>query len=381
MQNKVRFLAPLLLTLLSSLNLVWASDIFKMALPGYSFQFPADHASHPNYKTEWWYYTGHLKTDSGKTYGYELTFFRSGAGLKHPPTTSAWRLQDIYATHFAISDEDHQKFYMAEKLNRNHVGAAHAETDFYKIWNENWSAKLSTNPAQPNTHQLSASTNQFKIALDLTPEKPVVIHGKNGVSQKADCTGCASHYYSLTRLATTGTLWINGKPERVRGLSWMDHEFGSNQLTATQTGWDWFSIQLDNQTELMLYVLRNEKKDKSGKPLQYLDPNSSGTLVYANGTTEHLSLGDFKIKALKRWVSPNTKAVYPMGWNIQIPKKNIHLTITPTFKNQELVTQQSTQVAYWEGSSQVKGTVNNKPVVGLAYVEMTGYAEKFRQKI
>jgi predicted secreted hydrolase len=341
---------------------------FKQALPGYTFSFPRDHAAHNGYKTEWWYYTGHLQTSKGQRYGYELTFFRTAHASENQPLGSQWTLTQIYPAHFAVSDETHQRFFFTEKLNRAGIGVAGAREDIYSVWNETWTAEL-----LGNQHVLKAESPEFSIHLLQTPEKPPILHGQNGVSQKADCVGCASHYYSMTRLKTDGVLYLNGKAIPVTGISWMDHEFGSNQLGKTQVGWDWFSLQLDNRTELMLYVLRNE--DGS------VDPNSSGTWVLPNGQSRHLSLQDFQITPLGQWTSPKSTGTYPMGWRITVPSEGLDLTVKAAFENQELITGRSTEVTYWEGSSHVSGSAQGKPITGQAYVEMTGYAEPFRQGI
>lgn len=350
------------------------TNMYEPALPGYSFTFPRDHASHPTYKTEWWYYTGHLETEDHRPFGYELTFFRVGVPLRDPPLHTDWALQTLYAAHFAISDEQGKQFHVAEKLNRRHVGAAGAAENRYWVFNEDWS--VIQPKADRGQFHLKADNDQYKIDLWLSAQKPVVIHGQDGVSQKADCKGCASHYYSYTRLATVGKLWINGKPQTVNGLSWMDHEFGSNQLTEKQVGWDWFSIQLADNTEVMLYVLRNQDKSP-----QSIDPNSSATMIDGNGKTKHLTAQQFSITSNKTWKSDKTQGLYPMGWEINIPSEKLKLTLTPTFEGQELVTNRSTQVAYWEGSTKVEGKRDLAPISGKAYVEMTGYAEKFRQKL
>ena len=204
------------------------------------------------------------------------------------------------------------------------------------------------------------------LDLQLTPEKPPVIHGKNGVSQKAEGEGYASHYYSLTRLATQGRLTYQGRSFQVQGLSWMDHEFSSSQLAPYQTGWDWFSLQLDDGHELMLYVLRHQ--DGS------LDPFSSGTLVDPLGQAQHLELADFTIQVMDTWKSPRSGAVYPGAWKISLPEQGYELEVQPTIPNQELVTSRSTQITYWEGSVKVSGRRHGQPVRGRGYVELTGYA-------
>lgn len=352
-------------------------DGFRQALPGYGFHFPADHAAHPDFKTEWWYYTGHLDGGSGKKYGYELTFFRAsvdpneidpqGQG-KQAATNTEWSVTTVFPAHFALTDESGKTFHFWEKMNRKGLDIAGARTDTYSVWNEDWSADL-----LGKTHVLSASSDKASLKLVLTPSKQPVIHGINGVSQKSNCAGCASHYYSMTRMVTEGTLILDGKAIAVRGTSWMDHEFGSNQLAESQVGWDWFSIQLDNQEEVMLYVLRRE----GGKP----DLASSGTWISPKGIGNHINVNQFTIQPSGFWVSPHSKAKYPAGWVIDIPAQQAHFTLTPTVSDQELRTTASTGVTYWEGSVQVAGNAHGKPVSGQGYVELTGYAQAFRKKI
>ncbi|MDR3616401.1 MAG: lipocalin-like domain-containing protein [Candidatus Obscuribacterales bacterium] len=341
---------------------------FKQALPGYQFQFPRDYASHEDFKTEWWYYTGHLQGDNGQRYGYELTFFRTGVTEAKDGDVHPWKLDNLYLAHFAISDLQKKKFVYFEKLNRGGVGPASAATENFSVTNENWFVEQLGDKTV-----LRANGGGYSIHLLLDSLKPPVIHGKDGVSQKASCKGCASHYFSQTRLATEGFLYIDKKPIKVSGLSWMDHEFGSNQLTAEQVGWDWYSIQLNNKTECMLYLMRNNHGG--------IDPNSSGTLIFPDGKTKHLQLADFSVKAIDHWHSAKTGGDYPMGWNVEIPSAKCKLSIRPAFAEQELATGKSTGVTYWEGASKVEGTMNDARVEGDAYVEMTGYSEKFHQNI
>lgn len=342
---------------------------FKQALPGYQYHFPQEHAAHPDYKTEWWYYTGHLKTAEGRTFGYELTFFRSAVdAIGEQPLQSKWVLKEIYPAHFAISDEENRQFHYWEKLNREGLDVAGAKDTVYSVWNETWFAE------QLGDQQvIRADSPDYALHLLLSSEKPPVVHGTQGVSQKGSCTGCASHYYSMTRLKSTGVLYLQGKPVPVTGESWMDHEFGSNQLGENQVGWDWFSIQLANGAELMLYQLRQADGQS--------DANSSGTWVPPTGPPRHLTQADFQIRPTATWKSPQSPGTYPMAWQITIPSEKLSLTLKPTFEGQELVTRQSTGVTYWEGSVSVKGLENGKNLSGKGYVEMTGYAQPFRQRI
>jgi predicted secreted hydrolase len=338
---------------------------YQLALPGRKLSFPADHYSHPDFQTEWWYYTGHLNSESSKKYGYQVTFFRFGLRdrqreekQEHPILFS-----ELYMAHFALSDIDQKKFLFRERINRGYGDKAGAATDRYLVWNEDWKVE-----GDAKNHVIQVNDRQTRLTLRLESSKPPVLHGENGVSQKAEGKGRASYYYSLTRMATEGEITIYGKKEKVRGLSWMDHEFGTNQLTQDQVGWDWFSIQLDNQTELMLYLIRR----KDGSP----DPYSSGTLIKADGRPRHLALKDFQIDVLDRWKSTKTGANYPIKWKVTVPGEEIDLQIVPAFPDQELITNRSTRVTYWEGTVQISGNLRNKTIGGVGYVEMTGYAGK-----
>ena len=336
---------------------------YQRALPGRKLFFPADHYSHPDFKTEWWYYTGHLQTESGKRYGYQVTFFRFGVRDRQNDLKEKPLFTELYMAHFALSDTAAKKFHYRERINRGYGDKAGAATDRFRVWNEDWKVE-----GDEKNHQIVANDRGTMLKLSLRSLKPPVLHGDKGHSQKAQGEGRASYYYSLTRMQTEGELTIDGKKEKVRGLSWMDHEFGSNQLGQDQLGWDWFSIQLDNQTELMLYLMR--RKDGS------VDPFSSGTLVNANGTTRRLALKDFRIEIRDRWKSAKSGADYPMKWKVTVPDEGIELEITPAFSDQELITNRSTRVTYWEGAVGISGTVRNNAIMGNGYVEMTGYAGK-----
>lgn len=339
---------------------------YQLALPGRQISLPADHVSHPDFKTEWWYYTGHLETEAGRRYGYQVTFFRFGLRDRQRPKEEIPPLfTDLYMAHFALSDIEDKKFLFRERLNRGYAGKAGASTERYLVWNEDWRVE-----EKGGDQVIHVKDRGAALRLNLTSLKAPVLHGQRGLSQKGEGDGRASYYYSLTRLKTEGDLEVAGKKEKVRGLSWMDHEFGSNQLREDQIGWDWFSIQLENNIELMLYLIRR----KDGTP----DPYSSGTLVYADGRTRHLKLRDFQIEVLKRWKSSKSGGDYPMGWKIKVPSEELELNIEPFFAEQELNTEKSTRVTYWEGAVRVDGIHNGRPVRGSGYTELTGYAGKLR---
>jgi len=334
---------------------------YKTALPGYRYEFPRDHFSHEDYQTEWWYTTGNLTAADGHHYGYELTFFRQGAD-RDPARTQAWDIQDIYLAHLALSDLDGGNFYHTERTNRAGPGLAGVDEKSQRIWNGNWEIRWNGELEI----LLAATDERFSISFSLRPEKPPVIHGENGVSQKAAGAGHASHYISFTRLKTSGVIVQEGKSIPVSGTSWMDHEFFTNQLEAAQVGWNWLSIQLEDNTELMLYQFR--RKDGS------LDPYSSGTYVDARGKSIHLTSVDFRlVPAGEEWTSPLTLAKYPVAWTMEIPKLGLVLNATTRLKSQELAGRSKLAPNYWEGAIVIQGTRERKTIQGVGYLEMTGY--------
>ena len=333
---------------------------YRTALPGYRYQFPRDHFNHPDFQTEWWYYTGNLKSADGRRFGFELTFFRRAIS-RDPVKAATWEVRDLYLADLALSDVDGGKFYCAERINRSGPGIAGVNETSGRIWNGNWQVQW-----HDGDQKLKAIDERFRLYLTLHAEKPPVIQGENGVSQKAVGPGRASHYISLTRLATSGAIEIGGKKIEVNGTSWMDHEFFTHQLESAQTGWDWLSIQLEDHTEITLFRIR--RKDGS------IDPYSAGTYVDAGGKTTHLRASDFRLEAVgEKWTSPLTGATYPIHWKIAIPKLEIELEAKTPLESQELAGKTKLAPNYWEGAIALNGQRNAQPLNGVGYLEMTGY--------
>ncbi|MBI5672026.1 MAG: carotenoid 1,2-hydratase [Nitrospirae bacterium] len=342
---------------------------FQPATAGYQYTFPRDHGSHSTYRTEWWYYTGHLRSKNGRSFGFELTFFRRGVPPDEIKTLpSKWSISHLYLAHFAVTDITGKRFHFSEKFSREGLGKAGADESRLRVWIDDWRAEAATDST--GSHTLVAHDETHSLALILQPAKPLVTHGAAGISRKGKDVGQASHYYSFTRLATTGSLTIDGEQFEVTGLTWMDHEFGSAELGTDQVGWDWFSIQLEDDTELMLYRMR--RKDGSS------DLASSGTAVSPDGRTRHLEVIDFQIESIATWASPESKATYPSRWKLTFPSLGLVLDVTPLLADQELRTSRSTKVSYWEGAVAVTGTKQGKLVKGQGYVELTGYAERLK---
>ncbi len=330
------------------------------------FRFPDDHGPHPTYRTEWWYYTGNLKSAEGRHFGFQLTFFRTA--LNAPPDqagrASAWGTQDVYMAHFALSDVATQRFHAFQRLSRAALGLAGASAAPFRVWLEDWSVTGETAVGRPVSMRLSAAEQDVALDLRLVSDKPIVLHGQNGLSQKGAATGQASYYYSFTRLRSAGIIRLGDDEFQVQGLSWMDREWSTSVLSEAIQGWDWFAIQLTNGQELMVYQIRQQAGD--------IHSRSSGTLVAADGTTQTLTSKDFQIEVLQTWQSPADGTVYPAQWRLRIPSEAIDLTITPYLADQEM----HTLIRYWEGAVRAQGTAQGRSLAGDGYVELTGYGEK-----
>jgi predicted secreted hydrolase len=335
------------------------------------FVFPRDHGDHPGYRVEWWYYTGNLTTDRGARYGFQLTFFRTQINPSHqeevpPAVRSAWRTKQLYFAHTALSSIDDSQFDFDEKMARGAVGLAGVERseNSARVFLGPWSVLM-----EPGKHRLKAITERFGLDLVLIPTKPPVPHGIRGYSLKGSKPESASCYYSFTRLKAAGSVNMGGKSVLVNGTAWMDHEFSSAPLEENLTGWDWFSIQLEDRTELMIYLLRRKDNDYSGA--------SSGTFITRSGKSLHLNKEDFQADVVDHWKSERSGAIYPLRWRIRVFPIKLDLTVVPNMADQELITERTTRVSYWEGSVSVNGHYVDRSIDGDGYVEMTGYAKPF----
>ena len=326
--------------------------------------FPEDHGAHPDYQTEWWYYTGNLETATGRHFGYQLTFFRRALlpAAERSPRESDWATDQVYMGHFALTDVDGREFKAFERFARGAAGLAGVKAAPFAVWLEDWQVA----ETEPGVYTLVASQDGLGLELTLTDEKGPILQGVQGYSQKGPEPGNASYYYSLTRLLSSGMVQLNGKSFQVSGESWMDHEYSTSALSEGQIGWDWFSIQLDDGSELMVFQGRRE--DGS------IDAFSSGSWIAANGTVTRLRQEDFHIEVHDTWVSPRSGATYPSRWTISVPQLDLSLSLEPFLPDQEL----SVSFAYWEGAVQVEGSRAGQQVAGHGYVEMTGYAGSMR---
>ena len=323
--------------------------------------FPADFGAHPDFRTEWWYYTGNLQTAQGRHFGFELTVFRVGL---LPPTVelsndSHWSGRDVYFAHFAVSDINSDDFYAFQRYSRPGPGLAGAQADPYHVWLEDWN--ITERPS--GIYRLQAEQGDIALDLLLTDEMGVVLHGENGYSRKGKNATNASYYYSQPRLQAEGSIQIKGIAYPVTGLAWNDHEFSTGELDQNQIGWDWFSLQFEDGQALMLFQLR----ERDGG----ISDSASGTFIAADGTSQHLQKSDFEIAVHDEWRSPHTQGLYPSSWEIRTHKPDCLLEVEPWMADQEV---NFPPITYWEGAVHLTGNCNGAPVSGDGYIELTGYA-------
>lgn len=330
---------------------------FAHALAPRPFSFPADYGAHPEFRTEWWYVTGNLRANDGSEFGYQLTLFRYALSADAPASTSAWRTNRIWLGHVAITDLAARSHDAFERFGREALNLAGSTSEPISIWLDDWRIERDAN----DTWHLHASEGGFALELAATPRKPPVLHGEAGLSRKSAAPGNASYYYSLPRLDTQGTLTTPRGEFEVAGTSWLDREWSTSALGSGQTGWDWFALQLDDGSELMLYRIR--RTDGS------IDPASAGTLVDPTGIALPLGASEVTITPTEHWRSPNTGSRYPIAWRIVLPSQKIDVTVTARLPDQEM----TLTLRYWEGAITISGQRDGREVHGMGYAELTGY--------
>jgi len=333
---------------------------FARALQAREFEFPADHGGHPDFRTEWWYFTGNVFGAQGRHYGFELTFFRIALTPSAPARESAWATNQIWMAHFALTDVGAGRFSAGERLSRGALGIAGVRAEPFRVWVEDWSATAEDGRLEDGL-RLRASMPEGAIDLRLEALKPAVPQGDGGLDAKGAAPGNASYYYSIPRLSVSGTVEAGGTRDAVEGLAWMDREWSTSALEAGVAGWDWFALQLSDGSDLMLYRLR----DDHGGTTQF----SAGTLVDANGAVTRFGATDFSLQAGDFWTSATSGARYPVFWRIRIPDVGLDLQVAPHLKEQEI----DLAVRYWEGAVGVTGSSRQGSVSGHGYLELAGY--------
>lgn len=346
-----RLLLPFLLTPLLLHAQSTTPDGFALPQPGKVFQFPRDHGSHPGFRTEWWYVTGHLDGSEGRRFGFQVTFFRQ-ARRDNDKTLH------LHLAHAALLDAQTGTFIHEERLNREGWDAVSSDTTL-AVRNGNWSLKL--DESTRHLHIAATVKNEALLQLELETAKPLVIFGKDGVSRKGAAATAASHYLTWPRLKAKGSVRLGANAYPVTGEAWMDHEFSSSQLEPGQVGWDWAAIQLKDGRELMVYRMR--RKDGT------LDPASTLAVIARDGTLSQTGSDTFTWEKLGSWKSPRSGADYPN--HVRIRHGGESFELRPLAQDQE---QDGgiTQLPYWEGACDVVDARGQ--LVGRAFLELAGYA-------
>ncbi len=337
---------------------------FRRALEPRPFRFPQDHGPHPDFRNEWWYFTGNLDGPGGRRFGFQLTVFRSALAPSPPDLPSSWATNQVFMGHLAVTDAAAGTFRAFERFGRGAVGIAGAEAQPFRVWVDDWSVRGpgggEDTGVWPMT--LEAADGGTGIRLIARPSGPPVAQGERGLSRKGPQPGNASYYYSFPRLALEGIVRVGGREVPVTGEGWLDREWSTSALSAGQVGWDWFALQLSDGRELMVYRLR--RSDRA------TDPFSAGMLVDGEGDGTRLAADAFDVTATGSWTSPVDGATYPSGWRVEVPGLGLALNVQPVLRDQEL----TLSFRYWEGAVDVTGTSRGSPVRGRGYVELTGYA-------
>ena len=372
---------------LSAVGAIAGADTvgFARAMEPRPFRFPEDHGPHPEYRTEWWYVTGNLRSPEGERWAYHLTFFRNSLAPEPAGRASAWDTNQLWMVHVAITDVERERHVVSERFARGAGGLAGGQAEPFRVWLEDWEmwwepGREVANGGDPTeevrwTHsaddpapglfplRLRAGEDDWGIDLTLEAGKPPVFQGDRGLSQKGPEPGNASFYISFTRMPTQGVIRLDGREVPVEGASWMDREWSTSALDEEHLGWDWFSLQLDDDREIMFFELR--RRDGRREPLNH------GILVEPDGSSTHLGADDVRLEVLDYWESPLDGARYPSGWQVEIPRFGVDLTVEPMVRDQEM----NVSVRYWEGAVSIRGQGVDGPVEGVGFVELTGYGE------
>jgi predicted secreted hydrolase len=327
---------------------------YARALAPRPFAFPADHGPHPEFRSEWWYLTGHLRAGA-RRFGYQFTIFRHALAPHAPERASAWGTRQAFMAHLAITDEEGRRFQAFERLSREGLGLAGAQAAPFRVWLEDWEL-AGIFPMELRARE----PGRVALALTLEEGRGPILQGDRGLSRKGPEPGNASYYYSFSRLPTRGRLTLGEESFEVTGTSWLDREWSTSALGPTLAGWDWLALHLSDGRDLMIYQLRGQ----DGRPAA----ESRATVIAPDGATRSFGPDAFTFTPARWWSGPTTR--YPVGVRVAIPALALSVETTPLLDDQEL----RLSFRYWEGAVTARGRAGAAPLDGTGYLELTGYA-------
>ncbi len=330
---------------------------YTAVTPGRAIEFPRDLGSHPDFRTEWWYATGWLTTQSGESLGFQVTFFRTRPAID-AANPSAFTPHQLLIAHCALSDPALGHLWQDQKIRREGMGLARAAAGDTDVQIESWTLKRTR-----AVYAVNVAADGFTLRLELAPTQPPLLNGEGGVSRKGAAPQAASYYYSLPHLAVRGSIERNGLHgngrEDVHGEAWLDHEWSSEYLESGAVGWDWIGINFADGAALMAFEIRGADRDPRW---------AGGTLRTADGTVQAFAPDQVRFVPLRTWQSPRTGTRYPVEWHVQAGTRELDLK--PLMDDQENDTRLSTGAIYWEGAVQA---YESGHLAGRGYLELTGY--------
>jgi len=331
---------------------------YAQAKPGVELQFPRDHGSHPQFRTEWWYLTGRIKDTRGGKLGIQITFFRNRPRVAED-NPSRFAPRQLLFAHAALADAGNGKLLHDQRAARAGFGLAEAKEGSTNVAIDDWSLRQTA-----DGYSASIAAREFVYALEFKRTQPVLLQGDRGLSRKGPLPAQASYYYSQPQLAVSGSITVKGEKREVSGTAWLDHEWSSEYLAAEAAGWDWVGLNLADGGALMAFRMR----DKQGGTLW-----AGGSLRTADGRVRALVPNEVRFEALRRWRSPRTRTEYPVA--LRVRAGGIEFELEPMMDDQELDSRASTGTIYWEGAVSAKS--GGKPL-GSGYLELTGYWRPLR---
>jgi predicted secreted hydrolase len=349
--------------------------------PGYELAFPRDEGSHPDYRIEWWYVTGHIDDAVSKVKaprGFQVTFFRVRTGLAADNPSSFAPRQVLFA-HAALADPADGKLHHAQRSARTGFDLAYAREGQLDVKLDDWSIRQ----VGPGRYVTAVHGEDFDFELTLASTQPPLLQGERGFSRKGPDPRAASYYYSLPQLAVSGAVKMGGSTRKVSGQAWFDHEWSSDYVDESALGWDWLGVNMADGGALMAFRMRDQQGGERWASATMRPPSSARRAAFpvATGDLKVVEAGEAKTfgseavswTPLETWRSPRTGVTYPVQWRVQVGDRRYR--VEPLLLDAELDSRPTTGILYWEGPIRLVDEATAKEA-GRGYLELTGYGGK-----